>query len=110
MNNVDDAKRLFTRETSLSNDVKRRDSDPSLGAPSLLARTTSLAAYPTVPACYYVCQPLQLLGPEVEGARGVVTPANATFFALNLGTAVPPPGTQVLTTWVSSRWVFRFDG
>lgn len=109
MRDLDDAKRLFSRENTLADDVKRRDSDPSLGAPSILARTTSLTKYPTVPQCYYVCQPLQLLGPEIEGAAGVATPASATYFALNLGGSIPPAGSQVLTTLVGNRWVFRYD-
>lgn len=105
----DEAKRLFTRGDALADDVRRRDSAPPLGPPSLLARTTTLKAYPTTPQSYYACLPLTLLGAEVEGGPGLASPGNATFFALNLGSSVPPPGTQVLTTFVGNRWVFRFD-
>jgi hypothetical protein len=105
----DDARRLFVRENALADDVKRGFTDPSLGSPSLLAVTTTLNAYPTTAQCYYACVPLTLLGNEVEGGPGVVTPGGETFFALNIGSTVPPSGTQVLTTFVGNRWVFRYD-
>ena len=106
----DEAKRLFTRENELSDDVKRRDSDPSLGWPSLLALTTTLSAYPTTAQSYYACQPLTLLGAEVEGGLGSVTAGSSTLFVLNLGSTIPSPGTQILATFVGNRWVFRYDG
>lgn len=109
MIDTDDARRLFSREVALADDVKRRDSDPPLGSPSLLAVTTALGTYPTTPQCYYACHPVLLLGPEVEGGPGAVSSASASFFALNLGSTVPPLGTQVLATFVGNRWVFRYD-
>jgi hypothetical protein len=106
---TDDAKRLWLRETALADGLGRQDPEPPIGAPSFLARTTTTGSYPTAPQCFFACQPLTLLGAEVEGGAGAVTVGNATFFALNLGTAVPPPGAQVLTTFVGNRWVFRYD-
>jgi hypothetical protein len=106
---ADDLKRLSSRETALADDVKRRDSDPSLGSPSVLARTTTLLAYPTSAQCFYACQPLAVLGTEAEGAPGAVSPESSTFFALNLGGTIPPPGSQVVATFVGNRWVFRYD-
>lgn len=110
MFNSDDARRLFTREVALSDDVKRRDSDPTLGSTSLLAETTTVKTYPGTAPCFYACQPVTLLGAEVEGGPGLVTATSAPFFALNLGSAVPPPGTQILAARVDNRWVFRYDG
>lgn len=109
MMNADDVKRLSARESALADDVKRRDSDPTLGSPSILARTTTLRAYPATSQCYYACQPLMILGAETEGGTSVVSPGYATFFALNLGSTVPPPGPQILTTFVGNRWIFRYD-
>lgn len=105
----DDATRLFTREVALTDDVKRRDSDPTLGLPSVLAGTTTLKTYPTAAQSYYACRPLMVLGAEVEGGPGDVTASSSTFFALNLGSAVPPAGSQVVATRVDDRWVFRYD-
>jgi hypothetical protein len=105
----DDAKRLFTREVALADDVRRRDSDPTLGLPNLLAQTTTLKAYPTTAQCYYACEPLTVLGAEVEGGAGTTSASPSTFFALNIGSTIPPSGTQVVTTFVGNRWVFRYD-
>jgi hypothetical protein len=105
----DDARRLFLRDSALADVVVRQDSDPPVGAPSVLARTTVLSAYPTTAGCYFACLPLTLLGAEVEGGAGVVSPGDSTFFALNLGTTVPQPGTLILATFVGNRWVFRHD-
>ena len=109
MIDTDDARRLSLRGSALADIVVRQDSDPPVGAPSLLARTTALSSYPTTPACYFACQPLSLLGTELEGMPAAIAPGDSTFFALNLGSTVPTPGTQVLTTFVGNRWVFRHD-
>ena len=109
MLNSDDAQRLFTREVALTDDVSRSNSDPSLGLSSLLASTTMLNKYPTTAGSFYACQPLTLLGTEVEGGTGAVSSTSSTFFALNLGSTVPPSGTQIIATRVDSRWVFRYD-
>lgn len=109
MINADDVKRFLTRETELNDDIDRRDLNPAFGSPSILASTTTLSLYPTSAQSYFACTPLTLLGTEKEGSPGVTTPGYSTFFALNLGTAIPPSGTQVLTTFIGSRWVFRYD-
>jgi hypothetical protein len=105
----DDARRLYLRDSAMADIVVRQDSDPPVGAPSLLVRTTLLSVYPTAPGSYFACQPLTLLGAEVEGGQAAIFPGYSTFFALNLGSSVPPPGTQILTTFVGNRWVFRYD-
>lgn len=105
----DELTRLAARDLALLDETKRRDVDPSLSPPSLLARTTTIATYPTAAQVFYACQPLQILGTEVEGAGGLVSVSNSNFFALNLGGTIPPPGTQILTTFVGNRWVFRYD-
>ncbi len=106
----DEAKRLRIRDAALVDGAGSRDRDPAFGMPCLVAQTKALATYPTAAQRFYACSPASVLGPEVEGGPGTVAPASATFFALNLGTAIPPVGTNVLATFVDSRWVFRHDG
>jgi len=105
----DDAKRLLVRENALFDGISRQDSDPAFGFPSMLARTTTSGTYPTVAQSFYTCVPLTLLGVELEGGAGIVSEGWSTFFAFNLGAKVPPYGTQVLTTFIGNRWVFRYD-
>jgi len=106
----DEARRLRVRDAALVDGLGRRDQDRASGMPCLLAQTKRLSTYPTAAQSFYACAPSTLLGPEVEGGAGSVTPGASTFFALNLGAAVPPAGTNILATFVDSRWVFRFDG
>ena len=109
MNARDDVKRLRIRDTTLDNDLKRSESDLAWGTPCLLARTTSLSAYPTKPESYFACQPLTVLGSEVEGSQALISVNTGVLFALNLGSTLPPVGIQILLTFVSDRWVFHYD-
>jgi hypothetical protein len=106
----DDAKRLRMRDANLSVEFSQSGRDPSLGMPCLLAQTTTIKAYPTSAQSFYACSPLSILGTEVEGGEGTITAEPSTFFALNVGSAVPPTGTNILATFVDNRWVFRYDG
>ena len=106
----DEAKRLRARDAALLDDLSRRGRFPSFGSPSLVAQTKAISTYPTSPQRFFACVPQTVLGAEVEGGPGTLSPNPATFFALNLGTAVPPVGTNLLATFVESRWVFRYDG
>ncbi len=106
----DEAKRLRIRDAALEDGIGRGGRAPAFGMPCLVARTKALAGYPTAAARFYACAPITVLGPEVEGGPAAITLGPSTFFALNLGSAVPPVGTDVLATFVDSRWVFRHDG
>lgn len=107
---TNDAARLRVRADLLRDDLSRLGPTPAFGSPSLVAQTTAIQAYPIVARSFFGCTPLTVLGPEIEGGAGVLTPGSATFLALNVGTAVPPIGTTILATFVESRWVFRYDG
>jgi hypothetical protein len=106
----DEARRLRIRDAALVDEFGRRGRDQTFGMPCLLGQTKKIASYPTVAQSFYACAPSTLLGAEVEGGAGTVTPGPSTFLALNLGSVVPPIGTNILATFVDSRWVFRFDG
>ena len=106
----DEARRLRLRESDRLDGSGRRDRDFTPGAPSLIARTTTLKTYPASAQQFYACTPMTVLGPEVEGGAGTLTPGASTFLALNLGSAIPPAGTGILATYVDNRWVFRHDG
>ena len=106
----DEAKRLRGRDEVFADGLSRRDRTPSFGSPSLVVQTRTLQTYPTSPQQFYACVGQTVLGVEVEGGPGSFTPGPASFFALNLGTSIPPVGTYVLATFVESRWVFRYDG
>jgi hypothetical protein len=81
------------------------------GSVAILAKTTTVSVYPTVPGACYACVPLQVDGPEIEGAAASFTAdPSRTLFAFNLGKAVPPVGTKLIATSCGGRWSFRYDG
>jgi len=75
-----------------------------------LARTTTAGHYPTAAAAFYAMTPLVVLGTEAEGSAGTISAAGGVFYALNLGSAVPPAETTVVAAHSGDRWVFRYDG
>ncbi len=107
---LDEAKRFRERDGTLQDDLTRRDRVPSFGSPSLVAQTKVITTYPTSAQRFYACTAQTVLGAEVEAGPASFTPGPASFYALNLGTSIPPAGTYILTTFVESRWVFRYDG
>jgi hypothetical protein len=79
--------------------------------PALVIQTTTVSTYPAAAAEYYACNPVQLSGPETEGATPTFTvDTSTTLFALNLGTQIPPNGTYLVIHGGSGRWSFRYDG
>ena len=81
------------------------------GAVAVLAQTRAVVSYPTVPAACYACSPLQVDGPEIEGATATFTEdGTRTLYAFNLGTQVPPAGTRIVAHACGGRWTFRYDG
>jgi hypothetical protein len=82
---------------------------PGPSSPSLVATTTHVTTYPTSAAAYYAVQVTAPGGNEVEG--GAITLAAASggkFFALNLGSSIPPEGTAVVIVQTNGRWTFRY--
>lgn len=105
----DEARRLKIREAALLDEFQKGRPDYVGAAPCLLARTKTLNTYPSNAASFFACEPLAVLGAEVEGGPGTVSGNGTTFFAMNLGATVPPVGAQVIVTYVFNRWVFRYD-
>jgi hypothetical protein len=108
----DDAQRLRNQRKASDTAASQPRGGVTRGAPCLVLQTATKTTYPTVAGAFYACHILTVLGTETEGSAGVLTVVSATdwTYALNLGLAVPPSGTNVLATFVDSRWTFRWDG
>ena len=104
------AERLRNREAALALDLSRTTSPPGASSSCVLAQTTTLSSYPTLPQSFYACVPVALLGSEVEGGPATFAPGPEVFYALNVGSAVPLSGSLVLAVFVGNRWIFRYDG
>jgi hypothetical protein len=101
--------RLRTSDQAAADARTRPPAAPTGGAPARLVQTTTVTTYPTAAARFYAVTPLDAAGDQTEGSTGSFAAGPGTFYALNLGTAIPPSGTQLLVTWVAHRWVFRYD-
>ena len=110
MNYGDALKRMRIRDGMKSDELTRLRQVSQSGLPSVIARTKTLVSYPTVASRFYACEAISVMGQEVEGAVGSVSANSGSFFAYNLGAAVPPSGATIIATFAGSRWVFRYDG
>ncbi len=108
---MNDARILRDRQAGELAAADRLYSFAEEGAEAMLAMTTTVSRYPTVPGAFYACVPLAVDGPEVEGAVANFTAdTSRIIYAYNLGTQIPPAGTKVLAHSCGGRWTFRFDG
>ena len=110
MSDRDEAKRLRIRDAARADEAKRLGLAPTIGAPCLVARTKVIQSYPNVAAAFYGCESQTITGTEVEGGPATITTDGDTFYALNLGSVVPPQGTPIVATFLGNRWAFRYDG
>jgi len=77
---------------------------------AVLLTTTEIATYPTAAGVYYAAVPTEIDGVEIEGGPATYLTGNPTYYALNLGTQIPPVGTRFVAHGVGGRFVFRYDG
>ena len=102
---------LRDRQAAARGSAARLVPFPEDGAVAILAQTRVVVSYPTVAAAFYACSPLQVDGPETEGATATFTEdGTRTIYAFNLGTQVPPAGSRIIAHACGGRWTFRYDG
>jgi hypothetical protein len=99
----------FLRETAARRAA--RDASPASAGNSTLAVTTTDGSYPTGSAqVLFAMLPQELDAADTEGATSSASSdPDQKFYALNLGTSIPPQGTQVVCHAVGGRWTFRYD-
>lgn len=92
--------------------LDRLDSrDSPAGCAATVLRTKTVDTYPASAGSYFACDVVNASGDEEEGeAAGLGTVATTTVFALNVGTKLPPDGTDVLASVADGRYVFQYDG
>lgn len=80
------------------------------GGLSMLVQTFAETTYPTVANAFYAVHPVEVDGDDAEGDTPTFTVDDErTLHAYNLGSAVPPAGTNVICHSRSGRWVFTFN-
>jgi hypothetical protein len=99
------------RHEDLSDQLDRIGPCGAEGTAALIVQTTTVTTYPTAAGEFYACNPVGIDGSETEGGAATYTADSAqVIYCLNVGTAVPPNGTNVLASAVGGRWCFRYDG
>lgn len=108
---IDEARTLRRRHDDLLDDVDTAVAHAGAHGAALLVKTTTKTSYPTVAGVFYYVQYQTASGTETEGGAGTLTADSAgLFYALNLGSAIPPAGTAVIAVFSDSLWTFRYDG
>ena len=85
------------------------DGDSPSGTATILGQTFTETTYPVSASRVYAIHPASPGGDEEENAVGSVTAGTGTIYAANLGSAVPPSGSNVVCFAIGSRWAFRYD-
>lgn len=85
--------------------------EPESGTSSDVVQTVTVGTYPTDAESYYAVQPIGIGGDVAEGSSPTFSPdTDRTYYALNLGSEIPPEGTKLVVSACGGRWVFRYDG
>jgi hypothetical protein len=103
-----EAARLRQDDEAFRDDLVRQDQPGVGGAACAILQTTTQTSYPTAAGRVYQCLLMVATGTEVEGSSATIDGAGRTVKALNLGSGVPPSGTNVLGTFVPYMWTFRY--
>lgn len=109
---TNDLRVLRDRHESIEDQIDRSRVNPPDAGRALLCQTTTKTTYPTTAGVFYAVLEVEASGTELEGATPSFT-ADATaniFYASNLGTAIPPSGTNFICRYVGGKWAFRYDG
>lgn len=100
---------LRNRIESNAADLRSLEAPGEAGGVSMIVELRAESAYPTVPAAMFACSPIEVEGPEVEGAAAVfLADFSRVLYAYNLGQKIPPVGTKLIVHDVGARWVFRY--
>ncbi len=104
-----EARSLRLRHAELIDALELID-QPSAASNMAVVQTTTVSSYPTSAQAYYAVEPAQLGGTESEGGSVSITPDSMrVFYALNLGSGVPPSGTTLVAHACSGRWCFSYN-
>lgn len=111
---VEDELQMLRQEVAeLRELIDRLGEPPPQGNKCLVGITATKNGYPNTntPPRWYWIQRQSVGGTESEGGTAVLTPTDTAaggFFALNIGTRRPPPGTRVEINDTGQRFTFNY--
>ena len=105
---ADESRTLRARQSDLGDEIDRQPLADIGTSAALLVRTVAVSSYPTTAGVAYGVQALDLSVSEAEGATPTLTVLAGKFFAINLGSNIPPVGTSLLVELVQGKYVFVY--
>ena len=101
---------LRARVEALEEGLARLAVDEGLTGAARVAVTVSAGSYPTGSGAMkmFAVRGVDVTGTEAEGVVGTETTDSAVFYAVNVGTGLPPVGTKLIVTQVPNLWAFRY--
>src|SRR4051812_48150406 len=106
----DESRVLRSRHSNLSDRLDASKAEPPSGSLSMVVRTTTKTTYPTTANVYYACLPVDVGGTEDEGQSSPLSGGAGFIYVLNLGTTIPPVGTNLIAESVGGRWTTQYYG
>lgn len=98
------------RQDSTLDDLDRTPETELDCAPGELLQTYTHTTYPTAAGDVYACHPVWIDADDDEGATpSFAVDTSVTIYAINVGSEIPPSGSNVIAHAVGGRWVFRWD-
>lgn len=110
MNAHDETRTLRRRLTGVEQALAARGAPTAVASEALVGRTTAVDTYPTVARAYYAMQPVRITGRIGEGIVPTLTAGGSVFYAMNVGTAIPDEGTDLVVSMAGGRFVFGCNG
>lgn len=108
---MDTIRVLNDRSRAMQEDQDRIPPPNVGGSRSLLCVTTTVATYPTAANAFYMCISQGIDGTEAEGATATFNQDTGTPFpACNVGSQIPPEGTEVIVHFVGGKASFEWNG
>jgi hypothetical protein len=108
---MSDLRVMRDRHTALADALDRSGDLDSYASAAMIAITTTVDTYPTTAGAFYAVNPQRITGTVAEGASPTyATDPSTVVYALNVGSQIPPDGTELVIHSVGGRWCFRFDG
>jgi len=104
----DDATTLLRRTEALTDRLDAVTVNQTVPGESMVVKTVTVTTYPTSAQRVYGVQAYDVTATESENQTPSYANATSTFYAVNVGAAVPASGTYVVVHKIDGLWVFRY--
>ena len=104
----DEIRRLRLESLSLGEDIGAIDRNQTVAPDRLLITTTTKNTYPTTANAFYFCTAQAITGTPTEGGTATINALSFNLYAYNLGTTIPPVGTQRVAHLTCGTYCFTY--